>query len=463
MKGGSDPLNLPLNPEFEDPNDLISPNDWTCAEWDNSLKDNLALDAHWAAAMVYDYFWQQHNRNSFDNQGSVIDVYVHHQLMDYAAWLGTTLSPFGSVFGMVFGDGNSTQFDGLVSLDIVAHEFAHGITQSTSNLLSSGISESPAINEGLSDIWGAVVEDWLLNTVGFIDPEGDKDPWLAAEEMRLDFAAQRSLKNPKNTSMAQSMADTYNGLNYSGLRGKSGIMSHWFYLLSEGSSATDEINDNGDPFSLTGIGINKAADIVYYAQTVYFTKYTDYKDARQYTLEAAKDLFGQCSVEALAVAESWDAVGVDGNSISPFVAGCGDVQNGLYQNSTLEVSSLFISSGETYCFSTPVLVDNGSKVVFRAGNEIRLSSGFRVAKNANFHAYITNCTTNSNFRTLDNNKEESSEYFSDMNNSFIVYPNPSNGQFIIDIANVNNTFIEVYDLTGRLIWQKIVVENKNKC
>ena len=58
---------------------------------------------------------------------------------------------------MFFGDG-STYFRPLTSLDVCAHELGHGICQFTSNLSYAYATESSALNEGFSDIWGASVE-----------------------------------------------------------------------------------------------------------------------------------------------------------------------------------------------------------------------------------------------------------------------------------------------------------------
>lgn len=458
-----------VNPDFKDPNDFVSPNDWTCAEWDNGLKDNLSLDAHWAVEMTYDYFLQKHNRNSYDGQGSVLDVYVHHQLPDYAAWLGTNLTPVASVFGMAFGDGNGTQYDALVSLDIIAHEFGHGVTQTSSGLLPSN-----PVNEGLSDIWGAAVEYWVLNDpiVNFIDPNGDKDSWLAGEEVRIGYDAERSLREPKGSllvTVAEPMADTYNGAYFSGLRGKSGVISHWFYLLSDGSSLTDEINDNNVPFSITGIGIDKAADIIYYAQTVYFTENTNYEDARQLTLQAAKDLYGFCSEEAKTVAQAWDAVGVPVNITSGEIACGSDGVSGIYDNSggSNLVISTDIFSNENYC-NTPVTVVSGASAVFKAGHQIILGAGFKVEANSTFRAYTFDCLGGGNYRTSGSgnnpNENDNNVIAANFKQSTIsIYPNPNSGLFSVETDNTNvNSFLEVYDIMGKKIASKVIVTNKTE-
>ena len=280
-------------------------NNWTVAEYNNTNSHNSGLDAHWGAMMTYDYFKNKHNRNSINNNGYSLINYVNNNLIgwgfqnsDNAFWDGNVMT-----YGM------GTNFNPLVSIDIIAHEIGHGLDQFTSNLVYER--ESGAIDEGLSDIWAAMVEFYAA-------PE--KDTYLLGEDIGFTF---RSLSNPKSINQP----DTYGGnfwLNpncgtpnrdndYCGVHRNSGIINHWFYLLAEGSSNTDEVNDNGDAFNIAGIGKDKAAKIIYRAQTVYFTPTTDYEDARLYTIQAAEDLFGQFSVEASIACQSWFAVGVGNN------------------------------------------------------------------------------------------------------------------------------------------------------
>jgi len=97
-------------------------NDNNWSEYNNSNKDNAALDAHWGAMMVYDYFLQEHGWDSYDGNGAVIKSYVHFN--------GNYDNAFGdpTMKIMSYGDG-SIKFDALTSLDVVAHEIGHGINQ----------------------------------------------------------------------------------------------------------------------------------------------------------------------------------------------------------------------------------------------------------------------------------------------------------------------------------------------
>ena len=292
---------------------LDNDNNWTVAEYDNANRDNSALDAHWGSMMTYDYFSQIHNRNSIDNNGYELINYVNANLTgwnfansDNAFWNGSVMT-----YGM------GTNLDPIVSIDVIAHEIGHGLNDYTANLTYER--ESGALDEGLSDIWGAMVEF-------FAAPE--KDTYSLGEDLGQVF---RSMSNPK----LRNQPDTYRGINwraatsgegcttpiggrngndYCGVHTNSGVLNHWFYLLAEGSSATDKINDNGDTFSITGIGKLAASRILYRAETTYFTPTTDYHDARDLTIQAAEDLYGVGSIQAATTCQSWFAVGVGDNN-----------------------------------------------------------------------------------------------------------------------------------------------------
>lgn len=282
-----------VNTDYTDNN-----NNWTAAEYNNVNRDNAGLDAHWGAMMTYDYFSQTHNRNSIDNNGYQLRNYVNANLQgwgfpnsDNAFWDGNVMT-----YGM------GTTLDPLVSIDIIAHEIGHGLDEKTSDLIYQN--ESGAIDEGLSDVWGAMVEF-------FAAPE--KQTYNLGEDIGLSL---RSMSNPKS----RNDPDTYGGDFWftgtgdnGGVHTNSGIFNHWFYLLAEGSSTTDEINDNGDTFSINGIGKLAASRIVYRAQTVYFTSTTNYAQARELTLQAAEDLYGENSLETIQTCQSWFAVGVGNN------------------------------------------------------------------------------------------------------------------------------------------------------
>ena len=265
-------------------------NNWTAAEHANAQKDNGALDAHWGAMMTAKYWADVHGRNSWNGSGAAINSYVHYDAnYDNAFWNGSV---------MTYGDGST--FDILTGMDVVAHEIGHAVCETTANLVYSY--ESGAMNEGFSDIWGACVEATYKND--------DNDPWLIGEEIGQSYGPLRSMKDPN----AKGDPDTYKGTNWNftssdngGVHTNSGVLNYWFYLLTNGGSGT---NDNSDAYSVTGVGMTKAAKIAYRLESVYLSANSQYADARTYGIQAAVDLFGAGSAEEIATTNAWYAVGV---------------------------------------------------------------------------------------------------------------------------------------------------------
>jgi len=125
----------------------------------------------------------------------------------------------------------------------------------------------------------------------------------------------RNFVNPKDTEQFYgSKPSTYKGEYWyegdwdnGGVHTNSSVQNHWFYLLSEGGSGT---NDHGDDYDINGIGIDKAAEIVYSNLTNYLTETSNFMDAREGAVEAAKAIFGEGSDEVEQTKLAWCAVGV---------------------------------------------------------------------------------------------------------------------------------------------------------
>lgn len=268
-------------------------NNWTATEYNNYKKDNAALEAHWAATNTYDYWKNVHNRNSYNGYGATINVYVHLGTnVDNAYWNGSEI---------LLGDGGS-MFDALVSMDIVAHEFGHAITTSTANLRYQN--ESGALNEAFSDIYAACVENYAAP---------NKQIWQMGEDVGRVL---RSMSNPKSTNLP----DTYKGQNwaplssnpsqsndYGGVHTNGGCFNYWFYLICEGGSGT---NDNGDSYTVSAIGMNKAEKIAFHAELNYMTTTTTYAQAREAVILSAKAIYGDSSPEEESVTNAMYAIGV---------------------------------------------------------------------------------------------------------------------------------------------------------
>ncbi len=267
--------------------------------------DQAGVNAHWATEASYDYFLEHHNRDSYDNNGALLRSYVHFSTAyDNAFWDGSR---------MTFGDGST--FSPLTTLDVVAHELAHGVTQFSAGLVYAN--EYGALNESFSDIFGAAVE---------FDKIGNDANWLIGEDMTASGLGIRSMNNPNangdpDTYMGSGWAplsNTPNGSNdQGGVHTNSGVQNHWFYLLSVGGSG---VNDNGFTFNVQALGIDQAAEIAYRNLTTYLTPLSEYEDARLGAMNSAIDLFGESSLQFQAVVDAWDAVGVEKPSLTAKLA-----------------------------------------------------------------------------------------------------------------------------------------------
>lgn len=251
---------------------------------DNARFDNAATDAHWGMQMFYDYYAERHNRLSYDNQNSPMISYIHvSNGWSNATWSGRWAN---------FGDGNRNP---LTSIDVVAHEFTHGVTRHSANLIYQG--ESGALNESFSDIFGLMVKHYAIP---------DQFSWRmgAANYILRDMSKPKVFGDP----------NTYKGENWhfessdnGGVHTNSGVQNFWFYLLSEGGSG---VNDLGHDYAVDSLGKGTAAQIAYRNLTTYLTPNATYEDARMGAIWASEDLYGACSHEVRTTIAAWYAVGL---------------------------------------------------------------------------------------------------------------------------------------------------------
>ncbi len=246
-----------------------------------------AVSVQWAAEQAYEYYFKKHNRNSFDNKGSVIKSYVHvDQNLNNAFWTHNLLA---------FGDGSNN--NPLVELDVVAHELTHGVTQFEAWLQYRN--EPGALNESFSDIFGKAVE---------FDKFSNAATWQMAKHYR--DGGLRDLSNPN----LKNQPDTYAGdmwyVGYEdsgGVHTNSGVQNFWYYLLCKGGSG---VNDQQMSYSVNAVGMEVATKIAYRNLTEYLSPLSDYLDSRIGSLLATADLYGKNSVVYQEVDKAWDAVGV---------------------------------------------------------------------------------------------------------------------------------------------------------
>jgi Zn-dependent metalloprotease len=279
-----------------------------------AFASGVAIDAHWGAGKVYDYWKTVHNRLSYDNQNSPLNSYVNYgRGYNNAFWSGSAMF-YGNGTGRAGGG-----FDPLVSLDICSHEIGHGVCQQTAGLIYSR--ESGGINEGFSDIWGAVIEHYA--NPNETDARA-KSRWEIGEE--IGNAPLRNMANPG----LYGDPDTYGGNNWKfatsncspngngnspnyndncGVHSNSGVLNKWFYLLTEGGTGINTVNKY---YAVAGIGIDTAA-LIAYGTELSLTPTANYALARTNSINYATAQFGAYSKVVEAVIRAWHAVNVGNN------------------------------------------------------------------------------------------------------------------------------------------------------
>ncbi len=268
------------------------------SEGQGASGDDILDMAHDNAGYTYDFYFNMFGRDSYDGAGATLTSSVHYS-RNYvnAFWNGTQ---------MVYGDGDGTQSSALTVLDVVAHELTHAVTDLSSDLIYSN--ESGALNEAMSDIFGASIEAYRDGAVS-------ANTWKIGEECWTPATpgdALRYMNDPAAAGDYDYYPTRYTGTSDNGgVHWNSGIANLAFNLMVSGGTHPRGKTSNVVPAldaSNSYASILKGAAIFYRANTVYLTPSSTFADARSATAQAAADLYG--ASEIASVNEAWTAVGV---------------------------------------------------------------------------------------------------------------------------------------------------------
>ena len=292
-----------------------SPSNFTPADLgtddDNVWTDGALVDAHVYAGYVYDYYYKRHGRRGLDNADIPVHSITHaFRQQDWRLYsTDTVFNYFANAFYlgdgvMYYGDGlpPNVRLDGqrvnylAGSLDIVAHELTHGVTDYSSRLIYQG--EPGALNEAFSDIMGTSVEFYF---------QPDRADYLAGEDVFTPGGI-RSLQNPTAFGDPDHYSIRYTGsADNGGVHTNSGIANNAFYLAIEGGR-------HRLGASVQGVGAANRAQIeraFYRGFTSFLPPSATFSQARAATIQAARELSGASSPAETAITQAWTAVGVD--------------------------------------------------------------------------------------------------------------------------------------------------------
>lgn len=296
-------------------------------------RDSAGVSAHFYLGLTYDYFLNVHGRNGWDGAGTLTPAYVHVGTnYNNAFWNGAAVN---------FGDGSGINYKNFSkTFDLVAHEFTHGVTQSTAGLIYQF--ETGALNESYSDVFAV-----LADTTG----TADTARWLIGEDIVVNpvapFKYLRNMRSPHKGfphnkflfGTQPAYMSEYQTLPLSndngGVHSNSGIPNHAFSFLVD------------------SLGFAKTGRIYYRTLAYYLTPGSKFIDAALLTMQAAADLYG-FGPEASAVRAAFDSVGVSVGASFPLTVYADRYDNFAVPPGTFrDTSVIFVNNT-----SLPINVDS---------------------------------------------------------------------------------------------------------
>ncbi len=270
------------------------------ADEGNRTADPIGQAAHDGAGKVYDFYSTNFKRDSLDGRGMPLISTVHFgsdpQEQENAAWIGEAKQ-------MVFGDGGRMFRPLAYGLDVIGHEFTHGVVESTANLVYE--SQSGALNESYADVFGVLISgaNWDIGR-GTVKSPPFPVPYLRS----MSDPNAGGYYNPRNPLAGVGQPATMNeyaNLEISrradngGVHINSGVPNHAAYYVGQ------------------SLGKDKLAQIWYRALTNYLTPRSNFADAANATIRSAQELYGADGATVVRTAWSQVGIGAGASSVGP--------------------------------------------------------------------------------------------------------------------------------------------------
>lgn len=271
-------------------------------EWNpsSSYPDASAVDALANLQRVFDFYYYNFGRIGVRADSSFtmpilvnVEKYFGSSQIDNAGMAGNS--------SMVIGKRSNGEPQYSANLDVMGHEFTHGVVFTDSSLIkgsysySSQLSVQNAINEGLADIFGELIDDYSDN--GVFDNSCD---WK--NDVR-NLAKPSGSQLTKASDFKPGVTDCHDGAS---------IVSYPAYLMANG------INGNNDKKISTDT-LSK----MWYASFSWLNSDTDFAQLRKWVEYAACYQYSQkllTDKQLESVIDAFDMVGIENSyaySVTP--------------------------------------------------------------------------------------------------------------------------------------------------
>lgn len=379
-------------------------------ELDSLNNKNAEHTSMFALLKADEYFRSKFNRNGYQNDiGANVEVYNNYTFTNNgidsynnAVWV----SPLDNI---QVGNNQSGDFplnntwlaDDYNTVDILAHEFSHGVINDEPNLDYEG--ESGALNESFADIFGqstaimveGEVDYWIPYNLANNSPQNrekllhqhswkhGKDRVTAPDPNNSGFyitLGYRDLSNPELYDQprfygGQYWANTANpdtANDQGGVHTNSGVQNYVYYSLVKGNSLGN----------VEAIGLEKAEQIAYYAMINLFS-IANYADARIAWLQSAELLYGACSWEFMQVKKAWAYAGVGDYG----AARTYHLPDGTYTINDINMGYNIYVGGD----GNNIIMNGNGFQNYRAGNEIIFNENVSINEGTNAQFIIDDC------------------------------------------------------------------------
>lgn len=265
--------------------------------------DRTPAGAHWAVGKAWDYFATKHNKTGTDGNKKEIRI-----IKDKLTIIGGGIASYSFNTGfnrdeiaLRTDDPSLPKSAGfsVAALDVMAHEYTHGMIFRSSNLQGGGF-EAKSLGEGFCDIFGELVENQFHGPSNFI------------AGFNLGTCKGRNFYDPHSdcgqtgTNSAMQSPGRYleTGIwSTTNEHADAGILRKWFHLLAFGGT------HNG--VSVSGVGLDIAGKIAFLSFNSWLNTSVNYPTAATLITNGTKFQYGNCSPEHIATYKAFKAVGLN--------------------------------------------------------------------------------------------------------------------------------------------------------
>ncbi|MGN0064287.1 MAG: M4 family metallopeptidase [Nocardioides sp.] len=283
----TDPASTTLKCQDAANNTTFTGTDDAWGNGDPTNRETGCVDAFYAAQQMKAMMSSWIGRNGMDGSGGWLPIRVG--LNDVNAYYDGSQVQIGH-----------SQSGGrwISSMDVVAHEFGHGVDDHT----PGGISRS-GTQEFIGDALAAATEYYDNQPSGYDSPDH-----TVGEE--VDLVGQGPIRDGANPANVGDNPCYTSSTPSQEVHAAAAPGDHWFYLLSRGGTS------RCDSTAVTGIGEQQAIKVLYNAMLMK-TSSSSYLKYRTWTLTSAKNLTPNDCALFNKVKTAWDAVNVPAQTADP--------------------------------------------------------------------------------------------------------------------------------------------------